>query len=151
MRPIRLLIALLLLPMLVACECGPFAACGAMPTPPELRQVTLLLGYQPDVQFAPFYVAQQEGHYAAAGLEVEIEHKAAPDVQRLVADGQAEFGVADATDVMIARTAGIPVTYVSTLYQAFPVALIGPAGDVPDDPAELAGLTIGTPGKFGSS
>jgi NitT/TauT family transport system substrate-binding protein len=149
MRPIRLLIALLLLPMLVACECGPFSACVG--TPPELRQVTLLLGYQPDVQFAPFYVAQQEGHYAAAGLDVEIEHRGAPDVQRLVADGQAEFGVADATDVMIARTAGIPIRYISTLYQAFPVALIGPAGDVPDDPAELAGLTIGTPGTFGSS
>ena len=144
MRPFRLLAVLLMvLPLVIACE--------RMPTPPELRQVTLLLGFRPDVQFAPFYVAQQEGHYAAAGLEVVIEHKQAPDVQRLVADGQAEFGVADATDVMIARTAGIPITYVSTLYQAFPVALIGPAGVVPDDPAGLAGMSIGTPGRFGSS
>ena len=51
------------------------------------------------------------------------------DVLRLVADGQAEFGVADATDVMIGRTSGIPIRYVSTLYQHFPVALIGSAGD----------------------
>ena len=79
-----------------------------------LRAVTLLLGFRPDVQFAPFYVAQQEGFYADAGLEVTIEHRQAPDVQRLVADGQAEFGVADATDVMIARSAGIPIRYVST-------------------------------------
>jgi NitT/TauT family transport system substrate-binding protein len=117
----------------------------------ELREVTLLLGFRPDVQFAPFYVAQQEGFYADAGLEVTIEHKQAPDVQRLVADGQAEFGVADATDVMIARTSGIPIKYVSTLFQSFPVALIGDAADVPADPAGLAGLTIGTPGRFGSS
>ncbi len=103
------------------------------------------------MQFAPFYVAQQEGHYADAGLEVTIEHRQAPDVQRLVADGQAEFGVADATDVMIARTSGIPIRYVSTLYQSFPVALIGEEGTVPDDPADLAGLRIGTPGQFGSS
>jgi len=124
----------------------------ADPTPPtELRPVTLLLGYQPDVQFAPFYVAQQEGFYAAAGLEVTIEHKQAPDVQRLVAAGEAEFGVADATDVMIARTSDIPIRYASTLYQRFPVAIIGAAGDVPSDPAELAGRTIGTPGRFGSS
>ena len=80
-----------------------------------------------------------------------IEHKQAPDVQRLVADGQAEFGVADATDVMIARTSGIPVVYVSTLYERFPVAIIGRKGEVPSDPAGLAGKTIGTPGKFGSS
>ena len=113
--------------------------------------MTLALGFRPDVQFAPFYVGQQEGFYADAGLEVTIEHHQAPDVQRLVAEGEAEFGVADATDVMIARTAGIPIRYASTLYQSFPVALIGAADDVPDDPSGLAGMTIGTPGKFGSS
>jgi NitT/TauT family transport system substrate-binding protein len=52
---------------------------------------------------------------------------------------------------MIARTSEIPITYVSTLYQAFPVAIIGPVGEVPDDPSGLAGMTIGTPGRFGSS
>ena len=146
MPPFRAAIAVLAL-FLVACQ-GP----ATTTTPPaELREVTLLLGYRPDVQFAPFYVAQREGHFADAGLEVTIEHKQAPDVQRLVADGQAEFGVADATDVMIARTSGIPIRYASTLYQSFPVALIGAAGTVPDDPADLAGLTIGTPGRFGSS
>jgi NitT/TauT family transport system substrate-binding protein len=118
---------------------------------PELRQVTLLLGFRPDVQFAPFYVAQREGFYADAGLEVTIEHQPAPDVQRLVASGDAEFGVADATDVMIARTQDIPIKYVSTLYQAFPVALIGAAADVPAEPSGLAGMSIGTPGRFGSS
>jgi len=149
MRRFRFLSVLLLLPVLVACECGPFGSCA--PSPSELRPVTLLVGFRPDVQFAPFYVAQREGHYAAAGLEVTIEHKQAPDVQRLVAAGDAEFGVADATDVMIARTAGIPVAYVSTVYQRFPVALIGDAEDVPSDPAGLAGMSIGTPGRFGSS
>jgi NitT/TauT family transport system substrate-binding protein len=86
-----------------------------------------------------------------AGLEVTIEHASGGELIRLVADGQAEFGVADATDVMIARTSGIPITYVSALYQFFPVALIGPEGTVPTDPADLAGARIGTPGRFGSS
>lgn len=138
---------LLLAVLLTACQ-GP--AVTAAPSG-ELRQVTLLLGYRPDVQFAPFYVAQREGYFADAGLEVTIEHRQAPDVQRLVADGQAEFGVADATDVMIARTSGIPIRYVSTLYQSFPVALIGPPELVPGDPSGLAGKVIGTPGPFGSS
>jgi NitT/TauT family transport system substrate-binding protein len=149
MRPMRLLAILALLPLVAACECGPFASCPA--PAPELRQITLLLGFRPDVQFAPFYVAQQEGYYADAGLEVTIEHRQAPDVQRLVADGQAEFGVADATDVMIARTQGIPIRYVSTLYNSFPVAVIGEAGTVPGEPGGLAGMAIGTPGRFGSS
>jgi NitT/TauT family transport system substrate-binding protein len=115
----------------------------------DLRPVTLLLGFQPDVQFAPFYLAQQNGLFADAGLDVGIEYS--DDVIRLVADGQSEFGVADATDVMIGRTAGIPITYVSTLYAHFPVALIGAPGVVPADPSGLAGLRIGTPGRFGSS
>jgi NitT/TauT family transport system substrate-binding protein len=149
MRPTRLLTMLLLLPLLAACVTTvpePTARAG----PPE-RAIRLLLGFRPDVQFAPFYVAQQEGFYADAGLHVEIEHGQAADVQRLVGSGEAEFGVADATDVMIGRTAGIPITYVATLYQSFPVALIGEEGTVPSEPSGLEGLTIGTPGRFGSS
>jgi putative riboflavin transport system substrate-binding protein len=138
------LVALLLAACSPAASSGPSASAA-------LRHVTLLLGFRPDVQFAPYYVGQQDGYYADAGLEVTIEHKQAPDVQRLVADGQAEFGVADATDVMIARTSGVPVVYVSTLYERFPVAIIGRKGEVPSDPAGLAGKKIGTPGKFGSS
>ena len=144
-------------PLLITLAGGLLAGClspgptGTASLSEPLRAVTLLLGFRPDVQFAPFYVAQQEGFYADAGLEVTIEHRQAPDVQRLVADGQAEFGVADATDVMIARTAEIPIRYVSTLYQSFPVALIGEAGTVPADPADLAGMRVGTPGAFGSS
>jgi NitT/TauT family transport system substrate-binding protein len=111
--------------------------------------VTLLLGFQPDVQFAPFYLAQQDGLFADAGLDVTIEYS--DDVIRLVADGQSEFGVADATDVMIGRTSGIPIKYISTLYGHFPVALIGAPETMPAEPSGLAGLRIGTPGRFGSS
>ena len=162
MSPSRLAIPVL---ALILAACQPNASSSPSSSPPaasspsaasptaaaELRPVTLLLGFRPDVQFAPFYVAQQEGFYADAGLEVTIEHQPAPDVQRLVASGDAEFGVADATDVMIARTQEIPIKYVSTLYQVFPVALIGAAADVPTEPSGLAGMSIGTPGRFGSS
>ncbi|HSM39056.1 MAG TPA: ABC transporter substrate-binding protein [Candidatus Limnocylindrales bacterium] len=145
----------LLAMMLVLASCSTVTSTfqsAPSPTPtPALRPVTLLLGFRPDVQFAPFYVAQQEGYFADAGLEVTIEHRDGPDVIRLVADGQAEFGVADATDVMISRTSGIPIRYVSTLYARFPVALIGSPDLVPAHPAELAGLRIGTPGRYGSS
>ena len=138
----------LLVLALAACQATPSASRAPAP---EMRSVTLLLSYQPDVQFAPFYLAQQAGYYRDAGLDVTIDHKSESDLIRLVADGQAQFGVADATDVMISRTAGIPVKYVSTLYDAFPVALIGPKGKVPTKPADLAGKRIGTPGKYGSS
>lgn len=158
MRPRRFPILLLVLGLgLAACAPAQSSAPSGLPSSSpsgsaaSLQQVTLLLGFRPDVQFAPFYLAQQAGYYAEVGLEVNIEFKDGPDVLRLVADGQAEFGVADATDVMIGRTSGIPVKYISTLYAHFPVALIGPSGTVPSDPARLRGLRIGTPGRFGSS
>ena len=52
--------------------------------------MTLLLGFQPDVQFAPFYLAQQDGLFADAGLDVTIEYS--DDVIRLVADGSPNSG-----------------------------------------------------------
>jgi NitT/TauT family transport system substrate-binding protein len=140
-------LVLLLIAVLVAGCTAPGSASPSVP----MRSVTLLLGFRPDIQFAPFYLAQQAGYFADAGLDVAIEFKESADLIRLVADGQAEFGVADATDVMISRTSGIPVTYISTLYERFPVALIGRSGTVPSDPAGLAGKRIGTPGQFGSS
>jgi NitT/TauT family transport system substrate-binding protein len=147
MSPFRTLVVVLALVLAACSSPSPGASDGGTNEP--LRPITLLLGFRPDVQFAPFYVAQQEGYYADAGLEVTIEHP--QDVQRLVASGDAEFGVADATDVMVARTSGLPIRYASTLYQTFPVAIIGAADDAPTEPAELEGRTIGTPGMFGSS
>jgi NitT/TauT family transport system substrate-binding protein len=145
MRP-RILAVLALLVLVSACTATPSASPSV-----SLRPIRLLLGFQPDVQFAPFYLAQQNGLFAKAGLAVTIEYKSDADLVRLVGDGQAQFGVTDATDVMISRTAGIPIKYVATLYRLFPVALIGPKGTVPTDPAQLAGKRIGTPGRFGSS
>ena len=102
MSPRRLLLPLLAV-ALVACQPA------VTPSPSvELRPVRLLLGFQPDVQFAPFYLAQQDGYFAEYGLEVTIEYKSGDDIARLVADGQAEFGVTDATDVMIAPHRGHP-------------------------------------------
>jgi NitT/TauT family transport system substrate-binding protein len=147
MSPRRFAIPILCLAIaLGACSPSPSLAPSASGA---LRPITLLLGFQPDVQFAPFYLAQQAGYFADAGLLVTIKYS--DDVIRLVADGQSEFGVADATDVMIGRTTGIPIKYVATLYDHFPVALIGAPAVVPADPAGLAGLRIGTPGRFGSS
>ena len=147
MSPRRVLLVALTGVLTAGCQINMGPPPSSMP--PLTQEVRLLLGFQPDVQFAPFYLAQQNGLFAEAGLDVTIEYS--DDVIRLVADGQSEFGVADATDVMIGRTSGIPIKYVSTLYDRFPVALIGAPQTMPADPSGLAGLRIGTPGRFGSS
>ena len=53
---------------------------GQPASQPQQRPSTLEapLGFRPDVQFAPFYLAQQEGFFPDAGLEVTIEHARRP-------------------------------------------------------------------------
>src|SRR4026207_2434414 len=86
MSPRRLLIPVIAM-LLVACQ--PVVT----PSPSvALRHVTLLLGFRPDVQFAPFYLAQQDGLYADQGLDVTIEYKSGADLVRLVAGGEAGVG-----------------------------------------------------------
>ena len=38
------------------------------------EQVTLGMSYIPDVQFAPFYVAESEGLFTAAGVNAQLRH-----------------------------------------------------------------------------
>jgi NitT/TauT family transport system substrate-binding protein len=113
--------------------------------------MTVGLGYIPSVQFAPFYLAQQEGLYASAGLQVTFQHKIDPDLVTLVGAGNIDIGVADGTSVIPAVSQGIPIQYVATIYGTFPnvVVALQPSGI--DTPAALKGKRIGTPGKYGSS
>lgn len=117
----------------------------------ELRKVRLGVGYIPDVQFAPFYVAQSKGFYAEEGLEVEIEYGFENDFVALAAQGEREFAVASGDQVILARAQGLPITYVMKWYQRYPVALVAPAAKGIAKPSDLVGKTVGLPGFFGAS
>ena len=78
------------------------------------------LGYIPSVQFAQFYLAQQNGYYADAGLDVEFQNKIDPDLITLVGQGTIDVGIGDGTSVIPAVSNGIPVAYVATIYGQFP-------------------------------
>ncbi|MBE7469636.1 MAG: hypothetical protein DPW09_17860 [Anaerolineae bacterium] len=117
----------------------------------ELRKVRLGVGYIPDVQFAPFYVAQRKGFFAEEGLEVEIEYGFENDFVALAAQGEREFAVASGDQVILARAQGLPITYVMKWYQRFPVALVSPADKGITKPEDLVGKKVGLPGFFGAS
>ena len=78
------------------------------------------LGYIPSVQFAQFYLAQQNGYYADAGLDVEFQNKIDPDLITLVGQGAIDVGIGDGTSVIPAVSQGIPVAYIATIYGKFP-------------------------------
>lgn len=119
--------------------------------PPELQKARLGVGYIPNVQFAPLYVAQHKGFFADEGLEVEIEYGFEDDFVALAAQGEREFAVASGDQVILARAQDLPITYVMKWYQRYPVALMIPSAQGVTEPVSLAGKKVGLPGFFGAT
>lgn len=117
----------------------------------EPTALTVGLGFIPSVQFAPFYLADQAGYYAEAGLEVEFQNKIDPDLVTLVGQGSVDIGLADGTSVIPAVSQGIPIRYVAAIYGRFPSIVFAKASSGIDAPADLAGKRLGIPGRYGSS
>ena len=108
------------------------------------------LGYIPNVQFAPFYRAQQAGYYEAAGLDVTFQNKIDPDLVALVGAGNIDVGIADGTSVIPAVSNGIPISYIATMYGKFPNVVFAKESTGIRTAADLKGRKIGTPGRYGS-
>jgi NitT/TauT family transport system substrate-binding protein len=146
-----------------------FAACGPAPaptpaaqpvdtpatastaTPAKLQHIDLGVGYVPNVQFAPLYVAQAKGFYAAEGLDVALEYGFENDFVALTAQGKRQFAVASGDQVILARAQGLPIVYVMKWYQRFPVGVMSLAKLGIDTPKKLEGHAVGTPALFGAS
>ena len=130
------------------------AGCGGRgaTVPPSSPPTKLVvgLGYIPSVQFAQFYLAQQKGYYAAAGLVVEFQNKIDPDLITLVGQGAIDIGIGDGTSVIPAVSNAIPVKYVATIYGKFPNVVFAKATSGITKAADLKGKKIGTPGRYGS-
>jgi NitT/TauT family transport system substrate-binding protein len=138
------------------------AACGSQSTATSgvsnassssLKNVSIGLGYIPDIQFAPFYVAQQKGYYKAAGLNVLFHHGIVPDLIGSMIAGKNTVVFAGGDEILEAmdKNSGIKVIDVATIFQKYPVSLIVPAGSSIKTLADLKGHTIGVPGLYGST
>ncbi|MGB3904519.1 MAG: ABC transporter substrate-binding protein [Anaerolineae bacterium] len=130
------------------------SGCGgtAPPSPsPSPTEVTLAMGYIPNVQFAPFYVAVNKGYFADENLEIEFDYGMETDLLNLVGTDALQFAVASGDQVILARSQGLPVVYVMTYFQKFPVAVVSLEGVPLEEPADLIGRSVGIPGLWGAS
>jgi NitT/TauT family transport system substrate-binding protein len=146
---------LLALPLALALAAGAPAALAQDPASPgavvPVTPLTVGLGYIPSVQFAQFYYADQAGYYADAGLDVTFRNQIDPDLITLIGTGAVDIGMGDGTSIVPARSQGIPVRYAATIYARFPGVVFAKASSGIETPADLAGRSIGTPGRYGTN
>ena len=85
--------------------------------PPVQGSVSLALDWTPNTNHTGFFVAQQEGYYAQAGVEVDILPYATtlPDV--LVGTGEANCGISFQDSVVTSRATGLPIVSVMAILQ----------------------------------
>ncbi|MDQ3447716.1 MAG: ABC transporter substrate-binding protein [Chloroflexota bacterium] len=151
----RSFLALILTVALVAAACSsPIGSSptGSSPTGTAGRTaLTVGLGYIPSVQFAQFYLAEAEGYYDDAGLDVTFQNRIDPELITLLGQGAIDIGMGDGTSVIPAVSQDIPVRYVATIYARFPSVVFAKESAGIDEPADLEGRSLGIPGRFGSS
>lgn len=107
------------------------------------REVTLVLDWTPNTNHAGIYVAQAEGYYEEAGLDVEIVQPGESGSLPALASGQAEFAVSVQEQLIPARAQDVPAVSVAAILQHNTSSLAALADRGITRPADLAGHRYG--------
>ena len=102
---------------------------------------------------APYFLAIDNGHFASAGLEVEISPgKGSLDAIPKVATGAFPVGFADINSLIkfLDQNPGAPVTAVMMVYDKPPFAVVGRKSLGINGPGDLEGSVLGAPPPDGA-
>ncbi len=145
-----LLLAFTALSLLILTACGQDNPAPAGPGPAAegeaLAKITFVLDWAPNTNHTGLYVAQAQGYFAQAGLEVEIVQPPEDGAEVLVGSGKAQLGVSfqDTMAPALTGDAPLPITAVAAVLQHNTSGIISRRGEGLERPQGLAGKKYAT-------
>jgi NitT/TauT family transport system substrate-binding protein len=131
--------------VLMLCLIIAISACTQVAATPtqELPPVTVQLKWLHQAQFAGFYAADQNGYYTDEGLVATLI-EGGPAINSLteVLEGTAQFGVAGADELIVARAEGNPLRALATIYRRSPRVYVAEADSGISRPEDFVGQNI---------
>lgn len=102
----------------------------------DLEEITFVLDWTPNTNHTGLYVAQANGYFEEAGLDVKIVQPPEDGAVVLVASGKAEFGVSfqDSLAPALEVDTALPVTAVASIIQHNTSGIISRKGEGMDRP-----------------
>jgi ABC-type nitrate/sulfonate/bicarbonate transport system substrate-binding protein len=104
------LILTILFTILISTSCS-------SPDEEELTQVTLMLDWVPNTNHTGIFVAEANGYFEDAGLDVRIIQPGEVYPEAAVIGGSADFGISFQEQVTLARAASVPIVSVAAVLQ----------------------------------
>lgn len=132
--------------------------CGNQPSQPSSQtsgnpiasgkqeQVTIALDWYPNAVHSFLYAAEEQGFFKAENLEVKLQMPSdASDPLKMAAAGQVDAAITYQTQVVQARSEGVPVVSIAGLvYKPLNTLMVRQDSGI-KSPKDLAGKTIGYP------
>jgi NitT/TauT family transport system substrate-binding protein/putative hydroxymethylpyrimidine transport system substrate-binding protein len=135
------------LALAVAVAAMALVACGEEAERGERTEATLVLDFVPNAVHAGIYCALSEGYYEDENIELEVvEPTSTSDTLKLIDQGRAEIGLADALDVGQQNAAGLGGEAIMAIVQRPLGGVMALADSGIRRPRDLEGATIGITG-----
>ena len=123
------------------------AGCAGQSETPTLQDVTLMLDWVPNTNHTGIFVAQANGYFEDAGLNVTIIEPGEVYAEHAVAAEAADFGVSFQEQVTLARADEVPIVSIAAIIQHNSSGFASRAELGAHSPRDWEGLRYGS---FGS-